>query len=149
MFWLFTRALLNDAPDEKFVLRPWYLAVWSLLAALGVLNCLVFVPRQLSISAPAGLVLTLATVLLAALSVAQSLATWRADLVEGRRRLRMLIVAATAGYSIVMALAALASEGGVPAALSSTTNACGLAILSLLIAWQLLHVTGLASGSCT
>jgi AraC-like DNA-binding protein len=137
VFWLFTRALLDDA----FVLRPWHLAAWGILAAAGVLNCFVFVPQNLWAAVPTGAVLTLAPVLLAALSVAQSFAAWRGDLVEGRRRLRMMIVAATAGYSILMTFVALAS-GDVRLAFSSTANAFGLAALSLLIAWQLMRVVG-------
>lgn len=137
MFWLFTRALLDDA----FVFRPWQPAAWGIFAAAGMLNCFLFVPQNLWIAAPTGMALTLAPAALAGLSMAQSLVTWRADLVEGRRRLRMVIVTATAGYSILMAFVALTS-GDVRTVFSSTINAFGLATLSLLIAWQLMRVAG-------
>lgn len=137
VFWLFTRALLDDG----FVLRPRHLAVWSLFAEVGLLNFFVFVPQNHWAAAPTGMALTLATVVLAAVSVLQSIASWRGDLVEGRRRLRMVIVVA-AGYSVLMTLLALMSEN-VLLAFSSSANALGLALLSLFTAWQLFRVAGL------
>lgn len=138
VFWLFTRALLDDA----FRLRPWHAAAWGLLAAVAVLACFVRLAPPLPPGPAIGKALTLSTVLLAALSVAQSLSTWREDLVEGRRRLRMVIVAAAAGYSIFMAGAALLSGEGAMAVFSGTANAAGLALMAVLIAWRLMGVAG-------
>ncbi|MES2105322.1 MAG: AraC family transcriptional regulator [Pseudomonadota bacterium] len=138
VFWLFTQALLDDG----FRLRRWHLAAWGLMAAAALLTCFVFVPLHSSLAAPISTALTLATIGLAALSVTQSISSWKVDLVEGRRRLRMVIVAATAGYSIFMATAALSSGDGVMAVFSSTANAAGLACISLLIAWQLMQFAG-------
>jgi len=138
VFWLFTRALLDDA----FRLRPWHAAAWGLMAAAAVLACFVRLAPPLLLGPAIGKALTLSTVLLAALSVAQSLSTWREDLVEGRRRLRMVIVAAAAGYSIFMAGAALLSGEGAMAVFSGATNAAGLALMAVLIAWQLMGVAG-------
>ena len=138
VFWLFTQALLDDG----FRLRRWHLAAWGLMAAAALLTCFVFVPLHSPLAVPVSTALTLATIGLAALSVAQSISSWKVDLVEGRRRLRMVIVAATAGYSIFMAIAALSSGDGVMAVFSSTANAAGLACISLLIAWQLMQFAG-------
>jgi AraC-like DNA-binding protein len=129
VFWLFTRALLDDA----FVLRAWHAAAWAALAALGVANCLGSVGAI-------GTGLTLLTIALALLSVVQSAAAWREDLVEGRRRVRMVIVASAAGYAALMAAVALAPGSSPRAAFSSSANAAGLAALSLMVAWQLLRL---------
>ena len=131
VFWLFTRALLDDA----FRPRGWHVAVWLVLAGIGALNCLGALPRPL-----AGAVLGAMPVLWALLAIAQSLAAWREDLVEGRRRLRMVIVAATAVYTVGQLLAALASGQELKAVIESPLNAAGTAALSLYVAWRLMQV---------
>jgi AraC-like DNA-binding protein len=138
IFWLFTRALL----DDTFHLLPRHVAGWGTLAALGLLNCFVFSPSFPRLAELSGMLLTLSTIMLAILSVAQSLATWREDLVEGRRRMRMLLVASAAGYSILMAGMALASGHDAREVFSGTTNASGIALLSLLVVLQLTRGAG-------
>jgi len=143
VFWLFTRALLDDG----FVLRRWHLAAWAALAAIGALNCLVIAPRQGALAAPAAAWLAAPTaawlgampVLWALVAVGQSLASWRADLVEGRRRLRTLIVGATAVYTVGQWLVALISGESLRAVVESPLNAAGTAALTLYVAWRLLR----------
>ena len=92
VFWLFCRALFDDA----FTLRWWHGLVWLVVAAFSFVNCMWI--------APAGNArLAITTVNLIALgfivlAVVQTVASWSADLVEGRRYLRMFIVAASALY---------------------------------------------------
>jgi AraC-like DNA-binding protein len=131
LFWLFTRALL----DDSFKPRAWHLAMWLVLAAIGALNCLGALPRPL-----AGAVLGATPVVWALLAIVQSLSTWREDLVEGRRRLRMVIVAATAVYTVGQLLAALASGQALKAVVESPLNAAGTAALSLYVVWRLMQV---------
>ncbi|MEP6876419.1 MAG: AraC family transcriptional regulator [Burkholderiales bacterium] len=131
VFWLFTRALL----DDEFRLRGWHLAVWPALAAIGALNCLGALPQPL-----AGAVLGAMPVAWAMLAVAQSLTAWREDLVEGRRQLRMVIVATTAVYTIGQLLAALVSGQALKTVIESPLNAAGTAALSLYVAWRLMQV---------
>jgi AraC-like DNA-binding protein len=138
VFWLFTRALIND----NFMLRRWHVAAWGILAMLGVLNCLVIEPLHSWCAGYLGLLLKLASITFAILSVVQSLATWREDLVEGRRHLRMLIIASAAGYSILMMAIALASGRAFLQIISGTENAFGLALLSMLVALQLMGTAG-------
>jgi AraC-like DNA-binding protein len=138
MFWLFARALLDDA----FVLRASHLALWSAFAIAGVLNCFVFAPLKLWIAVPTGIALTLATAVFAVSAVARSLSTWRDDLVEGRRRMRMMLVGAAAAYGILLTLVALMHGYDVRPAFSGSANAFGLALLSALIAWRLMFVAG-------
>jgi AraC-like DNA-binding protein len=135
VFWLFTRALFDDA----FVLRPWHAAAWLLLAGIGVWNCLVLVPTHAPLSGAAALWLGAMPVAWALLAIAQSLASWREDLVEGRRALRTLIVATTAFYTLAQLLAAGLSGWPLKDVIDSTANAAGTAALTLFVAWRLLH----------
>src|SRR3954468_16738410 len=72
-FWLFTRALLDDA----FRLRAWHGAVWLAHAAIGLAACGTFGARPPGIA----IFLGLAPVAWALLAAAQSVASWREDLV--------------------------------------------------------------------
>jgi len=134
VFWLFTRALLDDG----FALRRWHAAVWVVLAALGVLACLTHPP----LGSPLAWTMGLSPVLWSVLAVVQSLAQWREDLVEGRRRLRVVIVAATALYTIGQLLAALLTGLELRAIVESGANAAGTAALTVFFAWQLLGWRG-------
>lgn len=135
LFWLFTCALF----DEGFVPRAWHVIVWAALAAVGLLNCL----GELSAHPPwawvAGRVLGLMPVAWALLAIAQSLASWREDLIEGRRQLRTLIVATTALYTVAQLLAALLSGIALKSVIESPANAAGTALLTLFVAWRLLR----------
>lgn len=135
VFWLFTRALLDD---DGFTLRRWHAAVWIVLAALGVLACLTHPP----LAAPLAWTMGLSPVLWSLLAIAQSLSHWREDLVEGRRRLRAVIVAATALYTIGQLLAALLTGFELRTVVESSANAAGTAALTVFFAWQLLGWRG-------
>ena len=108
VFWLFTRALMDDA----FVLKRWHSVAWGLMVLAGLLTCFMQEPPGLALAIAVGRGMTLSTIVLALLSALQALSSWREDLVEGRRRVRMLIVISAAGYSVVMAASALLSGGG-------------------------------------
>ena len=88
VFWLFASALF----DDSFRLRWWHGALWLLMFVLGAVECLAG-NRILSIA------LTSSSLVFAVLAVVPTLATWRDDLLEGRRRLRLFIVIASAIYS--------------------------------------------------
>ena len=135
VFWLFTRALL----DDEFRPRAWQLAVWAGLGGIGALSCL-GLGSQHPAAAPAMAWFTgLMPVAWALLVIVQSIASWRDDLVEGRRQLRTLIVAATALYSVAQLLAALASGLDLKTVVESALNAAGTAALTLFVAGRLLQ----------
>lgn len=136
VFWLFTRALLDDG----FALRAWHLAVWGALATIGALNCLVIGPQRLAVSPAVGGFMGAMPVAWALLAIAQSFASWRADLVERRRQLRTLIVATTALYTLAQLLAALVSGRDLKAVIESPLNAAGTAVLTLFVAWRMLRL---------
>ena len=70
VFWLFTRALF----DEAFTLRWWHALVWAAVAAFSFINCMWIVPAsgaRLSIIA-----INLIALGFIALAVAQTVASW-------------------------------------------------------------------------
>jgi AraC-like DNA-binding protein len=138
VFWLFTRALLDDG----FALRRWHAAVWALLATVGVASCLSIAPPHSPLAASLAWTMGLSPVFWSLLAIAQSLAQWREDLVEGRRRLRAVIVAATALYTLGQLLAALLTGLGLKAIVESTANAAGTLALVVFFAWQFLRWRG-------
>lgn len=138
VFWLFTRALLDDA----FTLRRWHAVVWALLATVGAASCLSIAPAHSPLAASLAWTMGLSPVFWSLLAIAQSLAQWREDLVEGRRRLRAVIVAATALYTVGQLLAALLTGLGLKAVVESSANAAGTAALVVFFAWQFLQWRG-------
>ena len=135
VFWLFTRALL----DDEFRPRAWQLAVWAGLGAIGALSCLGLGSPHPAAAPALAWFTGLMPVAWALLVIVQSIASWRDDLVEGRRQLRTLIVAATALYTIAQLLAALASGLDLKTVVESALNAAGTAMLTLFVAGRLLQ----------
>jgi AraC-like DNA-binding protein len=129
--WLLSRALLTD----DFALRPWHLLAWIAMAARGALVALVLDAQhwRLVMAVPA-----LAMMLLTAV---QALASWRGDLVEERRRLRLAIVLAVTAYMLgtyTVMLSLLGDERtGLLGNNLMTAALLGLAVFS---AWRMLHM---------
>ena len=86
IFWLFTRA----AFDNSFRLAPWHSLLWLALVVCPVAGLF---GAGFSTSRPAEVALRIAPVVLAVLALLQTVKDWRSDLVEGRRLLRLFIVA--------------------------------------------------------
>jgi AraC-like DNA-binding protein len=124
VFWLFASALF----DDSFRLRWWHGALWLLMVVLGAVEC-VAGSRYLSIA------LTSSSILFAALAVVPTLTTWRDDLLEGRRRLRLFIVIASATYSALTAIAYL--TGDIDPTRGPATPLAAFALVAIVapIAW--------------
>ena len=129
MFWIFAAALF----DDSFRLRPWHASLWLLLVVAGTVNCL-------SSSRALGIVLTLSSFAFALLAVGQTLSSWRADLVEGRRRLRLFIVVASSLYKGHTADAQWAGAPHAASAEASLAGAVGMLAIAGTVAWSLLRV---------
>jgi AraC-like DNA-binding protein len=129
VFWTLAASLFDDG----FRLRWWHVALWLLLVTAGTVACF--------LSAPAlGLGLTLSSFAFAGLAMAQALTSWRADLVEGRRRLRLFVIGAS---SLYIGLNAMAQLLGVPRSApegASLAGAGGLLAIAGIVAWSLLRV---------
>lgn len=136
VFWLFCRALFDDA----FSLRWWHAVIWLAVAAFSFVNCLWIAPAgfaRLSIVA-----INLVALGFIAHSVGQTVASWSADLVEGRRRLRIFIVTAAALYGGINALLQISVAGGDAAAIANTANAAVLAAIVAAISFAMMRVDG-------
>jgi AraC-like DNA-binding protein len=143
VFWLWARA----AFDDDFVLRRWHGALWVALVGLGL-----FITFAKGVSpmvmTTIGWTLTFSGLGLALLAAAQMVATWRADLVEGRRRLRSVVLIGSLIFIATDLIADLSQRPvtSVPST-ENVANAFGLWVLAAVAAWNLLRVTGAQNGS--
>jgi AraC-like DNA-binding protein len=132
VFWLFTRAVF----DDRFRLAPWHGALWLAFVA-GPMAWLL--GAEWIALPPIPVVLRSAPVVLALLALVQTVKDWRGDLVEGRRRLRIFIVAAVVlQISISAAVDLSIGPENVPPWLNAV-NAAALALIAGIIATVLLH----------
>lgn len=132
VFWLFTRAVF----DESFRPRPWHAALWLGLAACPVVALLV---PAFAIGRPVEIAVRVVPVALVLLALAQTVAGWRGDLVEGRRRLRLFILAAVTIHTAISATVDLSlGPAHVPPGLH-LLNAAALVAIAAVIAVVLLR----------
>jgi AraC-like DNA-binding protein len=138
VFWLFARALFDDA----FELRRWHAAPWLGVVALSLANCLLLVPAQTMDPRIFAVAISAISLVFVVLAVGQTIASWSADLVEERRRLRVFVVVATAVYAGFNAVVQLfAPVSGSPGILA-TANAAILAAVVAAIAVSLTCIKG-------
>ena len=136
VFWLFCRAMFDDA----FELHPWHGLIWLAMAAFGFVSCFWLAPAgQTRIAVIAINLLALGFILLA---VGEMIASWSADLVEGRRRLRVFIVTAAALYGGMNAMLQIWVSSGDAAEVATALNAAVLAVVVAAIAVAMIHVDG-------
>ena len=141
VLWLFTRALFDDA----FALRWWHGLIWVAVAAFSLVNCLWIAPAgnaRLSIVAINLLVLGFI-----ALAVGQAIASWSADLVEGRRRLRVFIVTAAALYGGLNAMLQIFVSGSGVADIANAANSTVLVLIVSTICCAMIQVTAADSNA--
>jgi AraC-like DNA-binding protein len=136
VFWVFACALFDDA----FRFRWWHAGLWLLIALLGLSDAVLPAPPNPSLAATVGLGLTLSALGFAALAVVQTISSWRGDLVEGRRRLRLFIVGASACYIGLTGLSQLLGAFRSASDLASLVAAGGLFAIAGAVAWSLLRV---------
>src|SRR5713226_3294828 len=137
IFWLFTRALFDDA----FALRWWHALVWAAVAVFSFVNCMWIAPASagnLRISIVAINLLALGFI---ASAVGQTVASWSADLVEGRRRLRIFIVSAAALYGGLNAILQIFVSAGGAADIANAANAALLVLIVAGICFAMMQVT--------
>ena len=136
VFWLFTRALFDDA----FRLRGWHAGIWLAVVVFSFVNCTFLAPSggaRLSVIAINLLVLGFI-----ALAIAQSVTSWSADLVEDRRRVRIFIVIASALYGGINAILHLVITESGAAEIANAANAAMLAVIVAAISVAMLRVGG-------
>jgi AraC-like DNA-binding protein len=142
VFWLWARA----AFDDDFVVKPWHGGLWAVITGLQffVAGWSLWPTFDRAIDRT----LSLTTLGLALLAAAQTLATWRTDLMAGRRRLRLVVLIGASAY---IAIVAAANFSGTPSmsfsSMASVANAFGLFGLVGLSAWNLLRAADTQSSS--
>ena len=132
VFWLFTRA----AFDDSFRPTPWH-AVWWLLLVI----CSRTASFGIDVAAnwPLAAAARLVPVIFVLLAVVQTVTGWREDLVEGRHRLRLFILAAVVLHTAVSAAVDISiGPDHVPPAVH-LLNAAALSLIAAVIAVALLH----------
>jgi AraC-like DNA-binding protein len=138
VFWLFTRALF----DESFRLRWWHAAIWLAMVAFSFANCALIAPSGGNGGRFAVIAINLLVLGFIALAVVQTVASWSADLVEERRRVRVFIVVAAALYGGLNAILHLAIPGGRAAEIANLANGALLAGVVAAICIAMLRVGG-------
>jgi AraC-like DNA-binding protein len=133
LLWLLASALF----EEEFQLQWWHGLVWCTMGALGIVNRFHLVQ-----TAPLGEVLRggqlLASLVFAALALRHTVSSWRADLLEARRRLRLFVVVAAALHLGISTLVrSVFSVVGSPR--WSIANALILLCITVVIGWELLR----------
>jgi AraC-like DNA-binding protein len=136
VLWLFTRALF----DDSLKLRWWHALIWAAVATFSFVNCMWIAPGgNARISIIAINVLALGFILLA---VGQTIASWSADLVEGRRRVRVFIVGAAALYGCMNAISQIAISSNGAADVANAINSAVLVLIVAAISYAMMRVDG-------
>jgi AraC-like DNA-binding protein len=138
IFWLFALALFND----DFRPRVWQAAIWATVVLATLVCGLALQPLHSPFAALLDAGLGTAAFCFAGLAVVQTVSSWSADLVEGRRRLRVVVVGVSAGFILVHALANLVGLRGAAPEAFSLAAATGLAAIAAGVAWSFLGVAG-------
>ncbi|VIO64918.1 hypothetical protein CI1B_00120 [Bradyrhizobium ivorense] len=137
VFWLFTRALF----DEAFKLRWWHGLIWAAVVAYSYVNCMWIAPA--GHARIAIIMVNSLTLVFIALAVGQTITSWSADLVERRRRVRVFIVAASALYGGMNALLQIAYAGSrVTVEWANLLNVAVLTAIVAAITWAMMRVDG-------
>ncbi|MGC2777348.1 MAG: helix-turn-helix domain-containing protein [Bradyrhizobium sp.] len=134
VLWLFCRALFDDG----FALRWPHGVIWLAVFGFSLTSCLVLGPAgHARLVIVANNLLALGFV---GLTLAQTIRSWSADLVEGRRRVRAFVVIAATAYGGVNALLQIASAGSGSSELANVINAAMFLAVAGAVALMLLKV---------
>jgi AraC-like DNA-binding protein len=138
VFWLFARALFDDA----FQIRIWHAAPWAAVVALSLINCLLRVPAQTLDPRIFPIAVSVISLCFVALAIVQTIASWSTDLVEERRRLRVFVVVTTAVYAGFNAILQIFVTWSGSLSIVATANAAILAGVVVAIAYSLMRING-------
>jgi AraC-like DNA-binding protein len=142
VFWLWARA----AFDDDFVLRPRHGVLWAAIAGLQLL--VAGWPTGPTLGPAINRTLSFTYLGLALLAAVQTLATWPADLVAERRRLRLVVLIGASAYIAIETFLNLPRAPS-PSVFStaSVASAFGLFVLVGLSGWNLLQAAGAQKSS--
>ena len=138
-FWLWALMVF----DDDFVFRPWHGFIWT--AAVGMQLIASYGAVTGSAASMIDRALTLTNLGFGLLAVMQTIASWRTDLVAGRRRLRVAVLMGVLAYISVNAVANLSSVAILawPSPVRNLANALALCLLAALAGWHLFRTASL------
>ncbi|WP_326543940.1 AraC family transcriptional regulator [Pseudorhodoferax sp.] len=136
LFWLFVRTLFDDGfrPSRR------HAALWGAAAVLGGANCAGLAAAEAPWATLTVGLQRLVPLLAAAGCIWAVLRHWQADLVEGRRRLRVFVLVAGTAYTLVMAGVRLGAHGGRLDAGVATLDVLMLLLMAAVTVCGLLQV---------
>jgi hypothetical protein len=129
LFWIWAMAAFDDA----FVPRRWHALPWIVLVLARLAS-----HGRFDGAETLGMLASLLGLALTVLAAVQTVATWRADLVAGRRRLRVAVLVGTVAYIVVDTAMGLIPS--LEMAWSNGGQTIGLFALGLMAAWNSLRV---------
>lgn len=134
--WLWVRATF----DDDFVVQRWHGALWLTIIGIGFSSSLGWTSFPVFARAAAQSI-SLVTLVLALSAAVQTVRTWSADLVAGRRRMRLAIVTSSLLFVGLLAVSHLASDQKttIPGVFGSLPSAIGLLAMAALVGWSLFH----------
>ena len=135
VFWLWARA----AFDDDFVPRTWHGVLWAAVAVAQWLDAS-GVTRSAALERAIERTLSFTFLGLALLAVAQTLVTWPADLMQGRRRLRLFVLIGASAQIVLNSYWSFFQQPSTHTfSMTSVANAFALFVLVGLSAWNLLE----------
>ena len=134
VFWLVAWSLFDDG----FRLRGWQAGLWLAVAGTAGANAFVLGPLHLAVANRIDQGLNALDLVFAALAVGQALSSWRDDLVERRRHVRVAVVIGGAAFIVLHAAVTATTRGG--QAGGDLADSAGLLVVASAIAWSLLGV---------
>jgi AraC-like DNA-binding protein len=135
VIWLWVRATF----DDDFVVQRRHGAFWLIVIAIAFSASLGWTSWPVLARAIAQAI-SLLTLVLALSATVQTVRTWSADLVAGRRRMRLAIVTSSLSFVGLLAVSQLTSEpDAIPGVFGSLPSAIGLLAMAALVGWSLFY----------
>jgi AraC-like DNA-binding protein len=141
VLWLLASALFDDG----FVLHRWHGAVWLAVVLPGLATTHVIGSESHNLAVSLRGLQSLLTFGFALAAIWRGFASWRDDLVEGRRRMRTGFVVTVSVYAVGIALVELAFRSGRVPLSANLANAAALAALAAVFSFLLLRTGGAAA----
>ena len=138
VFWLFSRSVF----EEHFRLRFWHLAAWLGIAGTGLAAEYYALHGDIDLASTLARALAAQSLGFAILAAGQAIGSWNGDLVETRRRFRVMVVPAAVTFASLNITTEALDSLGDRGLLASLAEAIVLATLSFAAAWSLLEVRG-------
>jgi AraC-like DNA-binding protein len=132
VFWLWAQA----AFDDDFVVKRWHGVLWLIVVGIGFFAFLTWTTSPAL--AKAGFrSLSVVALVMALAAAVQTVRTWRADLVAGRRRLRFAVLVSTLLFIGLFAASDLMAISPASLGLSgSLLSATGMLTIAVLAGWS-------------